>query len=609
MKIGRPQHRLGSLVFAAGIFVAILLGMTPGPSALRPAMAEPVHILSTFELTTGLTGEIADDGSLVIRDGATGAQVVMGVFTPSRRHRPGEGVAFVGRSADGEENGHRGFAARADDDDDGRVDEDRLDGRDNDGDGRIDEDYAAIGDAMVATTRPDGGRAEFYHWGHAHLRTTVFAALEGVTGSWRVTSDGSDWVEVNVRALRHRVTGVSSERGAHAFVTRVEGPASPARWVGVALLDDPTRTGGGRSVLDGQALDIQLGEQPVAMAVCAADSWLGLVRALTEAQVVRDGVTDPVDGRRVPWIVVPTCSVCRGARPSDFRWRLDRSRSLVLTVDVKPGRCGLYDPDLFSLGSRPLGAPDRITWIPDEGQETSLPWSTTAPERLARDSVSPYTKLAGLDRHDATGTLEFRFRKPSAELLRILTRSADTTKLTLRSLDGRTATVELTVEPAPGDPVRSAVALAQASSGTAALVADPEAAAIAREATRQPLELSPELLRGWPNPFHDTINFRLRVPTTMGEAFVWDEAKDRPANLDLQAAVPWNAGEPRISVKVYSINGQELATLHEGSQASGEITVRWNGTDAYGRKVASGAYFCKLQLDDWSVTRRIVFVR
>ncbi len=64
-----------------------------------------------------------------------------------------------------------------------------------------------------------------------------------------------------------------------------------------------------------------------------------------------------------------------------------------------------------------------------------------------------------------------------------------------------------------------------------------------------------------------------------------------------------------MSVKIYSLNGQELVTLHSASVGVGEYTVHWNGTDAFGRKVASGTYFCKLQLDDWSVTRRLVFLR
>ena len=73
--------------------------------------------------------------------------------------------------------------------------------------------------------------------------------------------------------------------------------------------------------------------------------------------------------------------------------------------------------------------------------------------------------------------------------------------------------------------------------------------------------------------------------------------------------MPWSGGKPTVSVKIYSLSGRELRTLHEGSYMTGEVTVYWDGTDAFGRKVASGTYFCKLQMDDWSTTRRVVFMR
>ena len=43
-----------------------------------------------------------------------------------------------------------GFSTRPDDDGDGEVDEDPLNGKDDDGDGRIDEDYAAISQQMFS---------------------------------------------------------------------------------------------------------------------------------------------------------------------------------------------------------------------------------------------------------------------------------------------------------------------------------------------------------------------------------------------------------------------------------------------------------------------------
>ncbi|GJM45546.1 MAG: hypothetical protein DHS20C21_23880 [Gemmatimonadota bacterium] len=61
---------------------------------------------------------------------------------------PREGIC---RSYEGASQGLRRF----DDDGDGRIDEDRLDGVDNDGDGRVDEDFAGISQQMFATTYYD----------------------------------------------------------------------------------------------------------------------------------------------------------------------------------------------------------------------------------------------------------------------------------------------------------------------------------------------------------------------------------------------------------------------------------------------------------------------
>jgi len=53
-------------------------------------------------------------------------------------------------SAEGAPGGNRAAHPRADDDGDGRVNEEWLDGHDNDGDGQVDEDYAGISDQMFA---------------------------------------------------------------------------------------------------------------------------------------------------------------------------------------------------------------------------------------------------------------------------------------------------------------------------------------------------------------------------------------------------------------------------------------------------------------------------
>ncbi|NCQ34440.1 hypothetical protein GW813_05035, partial [bacterium] len=46
-----------------------------------------------------------------------------------------------------------------------------------------------------------------------------------------------------------------------------------------------------------------------------------------------------------------------------------------------------------------------------------------------------------------------------------------------------------------------------------------------------------------------------------------------------------------------------------GQQGAGEFVVQWDGSDNFGRPVASGPYLCKLQMDDLNLTRRLIYVR
>ncbi|MCK4773642.1 MAG: hypothetical protein KAT30_02610, partial [Candidatus Krumholzibacteria bacterium] len=62
---------------------------------------------------------------------------------------------IIYRASEGVRGGNRRPHPNADDDGDGAIDEDRLDGFDNDGDGRVDEDFAAISRLMFACSYTD----------------------------------------------------------------------------------------------------------------------------------------------------------------------------------------------------------------------------------------------------------------------------------------------------------------------------------------------------------------------------------------------------------------------------------------------------------------------
>lgn len=73
------------------------------------------------------------------------------------------------------------------------------------------------------------------------------------------------------------------------------------------------------------------------------------------------------------------------------------------------------------------------------------------------------------------------------------------------------------------------------------------------------------LLQNYPNPFNPSTKIRFSVP-----------------------------GSGLVTVKVYDLQGKEIATLHNSSLNAGSYEVEWNGSDASGKSLSSGIYFCRL---------------
>jgi flagellar hook assembly protein FlgD len=52
--------------------------------------------------------------------------------------------------------------------------------------------------------------------------------------------------------------------------------------------------------------------------------------------------------------------------------------------------------------------------------------------------------------------------------------------------------------------------------------------------------------------------------------------------------------ESRVTVKVYSILGQEVRTLVDETQRASYYHVQWNGRNNSGMQVSSGVYFVRI---------------
>jgi hypothetical protein len=65
----------------------------------------------------------------------------------------------------------------------------------------------------------------------------------------------------------------------------------------------------------------------------------------------------------------------------------------------------------------------------------------------------------------------------------------------------------------------------------------------------------------------------------------------------------------RVQLSVYDIRGRQIKVLLAGEYAAGERSLRWNGRDDAGSRVASGSYIIRLKTDQGVHTRRVSLVR
>ncbi len=64
----------------------------------------------------------------------------------------------------------------------------------------------------------------------------------------------------------------------------------------------------------------------------------------------------------------------------------------------------------------------------------------------------------------------------------------------------------------------------------------------------------------------------------------------------------------RVALKIYAVSGRLVRTLVEDRRAAGSHSVRWDGRDESGRKVASGVYFYNLAADGISESRKMILL-
>ena len=73
--------------------------------------------------------------------------------------------------------------------------------------------------------------------------------------------------------------------------------------------------------------------------------------------------------------------------------------------------------------------------------------------------------------------------------------------------------------------------------------------------------------------------------------------------LNVSYALP---RQTRVTLKLYDIAGKLVNTLANSEQRPGYYHVNWNRTDARGRSVPAGVYFCTLAAEGQRFSRKVV---
>jgi hypothetical protein len=88
-----------------------------------------------------------------------------------------------------------------------------------------------------------------------------------------------------------------------------------------------------------------------------------------------------------------------------------------------------------------------------------------------------------------------------------------------------------------------------------------------------------------------------------------------PNPFNPETWIPFNLAETADAVvTIYDVYGHlvrtiDLGSLHAGLYSTKAKAAYWNGTNAFGERVASGIYFYHLQAGEFSATRRMVILK
>ncbi len=539
----------------------------------------------------------SDGGFFVLASNEEGHTEIVASTSNGPFNVPGS-MFCLSRCCEGVKGGNRALAPNPDDDADGSVDEDRLDGIDNDADGRIDEDFAAIGDEMVVSeyglTHPNGARKlvfhqECYAWALSHMKGMVVVhLLVENTGSEPLggVRIGAFFEKEGPFALREEALTNRPDRGSAAEHARaVICSARNGEVVGMLLPDlrldahghAPWNIG---ALNSGTSLETALSQ--VSAGGLVGDSVGGaqsgsIRKASPKLKTERIGV-----GEEATVVAVsPNLGTLEPGSAADI------TVVLIAVPSQDPLERTLTDAHRTYIGDgthRFLPPPVSVTplFVWGSYEKTDHPDMelviTIEECEDAKFNPANITFLSGVDMRDVEpGPV-------SADGLGLIIRDASAERLIRKGeriiLKGRLDTgvfFDAVLHPAEE------------------MIADPFTAMEIDELYWEtPGKLPEELLIGSPNPFREQTTIHFEVPAMI-------ERED--------GQLIRFEGLLETSVKVYGVTGRLVSVLFEETIGPGTYRTDWSAVDEKGTPVASGVYYVKLQIGNRHITKRLILLK
>ncbi len=109
----------------------------------------------------------------------------------------------------------------------------------------------------------------------------------------------------------------------------------------------------------------------------------------------------------------------------------------------------------------------------------------------------------------------------------------------------------------------------------------------------------------------DTVNVTIEQTGVEDEIFVTSVSLIRPNPFTSETSIRYTVptGGSATSIRLYDIRGRLVRTLADRSSDGGEYEAEWDARDESGRRLPAGVYFCRVEIGEWSETRKMVLIR